>query len=461
MNDAPAWLSPKIYPATSPACLEILSDHSPAVVAEGPTRTSKTLTNLQKVLHLLFTVPNFRASIVRANAVDLDASVRYDLSRTLSRFSFDDPRCPIRVEGGPTKFHTLHFPLGGECRLGGMNNPTHVLGTEYDMIVISQLDELLEEQFALLSTRCAGTAGNWMRKDGMPLFQILSDMNPSIPDFWAYEYEKKELMKFVTVGFKDNPYFFRQNRWSKIGYTAVKQLDRGLTGIYHDRYFKGLRVAAAGAVFEIKDCHLIDTLPDMSGYTLYQAMDFGMSDPSVNLWIGWNKQINDTIVFREWRRTNTDILTMGHTINSINDVNYHTIEETVTDNDLNNIALLNRECNIPAVSASSVKGPGSVMRGVHLLQHALANTVLGRPGGLRFYTGLLHDEDPNPDAKGFRDVIQELKNARYDPEKSDQIIDGADHGIDPLRYHFLRRFQGMLDPNASGVPLTVGDLNLN
>ena len=456
----PAWLSPDIHPATTLVCQQILNDKSPEVVAEGPTRTSKTLLDLQKLFHNLFTIPNFRGAIVRANSVDLDASIRYDITRTLLRYPIGHPRSPIRAEGGPTRFHTLHFPRGGECRLGGLNNPTHILGTEYDMMLISQLDEINEEQYQICKTRCAGSAGNWLDADGMPLFQILSDMNPTVPDAWMYEREKEDLIKFYFVNFKDNPYFYRRGRWSKIGYTTVSELNRGLTGIYHDRYFKGLRVAAEGAVFEILDCHLIDTLPDLTEYTIYNAMDFGMSDPSVCLWIAWNKLINDTIVFREWRRTNTDILTMGSIVNLINEVNYHTIEETVVDNDLNNIALLQRDCDIPCVSASTVKGPGSIMRGVHLLQHALAQTVLGRPGGIRFYTGLLHDEDPNPEAKGYKNTIQELRNARYDPNKSDAIIDGADHGIDPLRYHLLRRHQGMLDPNRDGVPLTVGNLNV-
>ena len=80
------------------------------------------------------------------------------------------------------------------------------------------------------------------------------------------------------------PHFYRGGRWSKVGKTTVEELDRGLTGIFHDRYFKGLRRAPEGMVFDLQDSDIIDELPvDIDRWIKYNAMDFGMSAPSVCL----------------------------------------------------------------------------------------------------------------------------------------------------------------------------------
>ena len=455
-TETPPWLSPEVFSPTSPACKEFLSYMGPEVVAEGPTRVAKTLTGLMELISFHFMVPGARTAIVRATNAALDASVRYDIARTLLRYDLEDPRSPIRASGGPTRFHTLYLNEG-ECRIGGFSNAKRILGTEYDRVYISQLDEVLEEDYQILKTRCSGSAGNWLDPFGNPLFQISCDMNPAPPDYWAYQREDEGLMKFVKFGFRDNPYFFRGGRWSRSGFTTVRELDRSLTGVYHDRYFKGLRVAAEGAVFEIRPEHLIDVLPDLSDYLLYNLMDFGVSkSPNVCLWLAWNPKIDDTIVYREFARTNTDTITFGHQMNDINAQVGERPQMTLTDDDLNLVKILRRECGIAPIQTAR-KGPGSINDGLMLINHALAQTVLGKPGGLRIYKGLVHGgADPNPDANDDN-LITELRNIRWDAEKSETVIDGRDHRIDPLRYFFLWKHRGGLKPGSGNA--TVGALN--
>ena len=99
--------------------------------------------------------------IVRTNSVDLDDTIRYDLRNTLLKYQLDDPRSPIEQSGGPdTVSHTCDIN-GGEMRLGGMNRPGRILGTEYDAIMLSELSQFSEDQYQMLKTRCSGSAGNW------------------------------------------------------------------------------------------------------------------------------------------------------------------------------------------------------------------------------------------------------------------------------------------------------------
>ena len=130
------YLSPQIYSGATAPHLVMMTDPAREICAEGPARTSKTLRNLRKLLALHFRNEGFMSCIVRTNSVDLDDTIRYDLRNTMLKYQLDDPRSPIQQSGGPTRFHTLRIN-GGEMRLGGMNRPGRILGTEYDAIMLS------------------------------------------------------------------------------------------------------------------------------------------------------------------------------------------------------------------------------------------------------------------------------------------------------------------------------------
>ena len=256
------WMNPNVFPVERAAPKEILRSTRPEICAEGGTRMGKTITDLIKLFTLHFDVPGAQTCAMRANAVDLTPSLRNDI-RFLLKYDLDDPRSPVKYYGGPTRFDTL-FINEGTMRLGGMNRPNHVLGTQYDMVMLSQLEQYSEEQYMIMKTRCSGSSNIWQNVDGSPLFQMLSDSNPDVPDSWQYQRESEGKLQFVKFTFKDSPYFYRQGRWSKVGKTYVEELYESLTGIYRDRYFHGKRVAPTGMVFpDLCDAHYIDELPNL------------------------------------------------------------------------------------------------------------------------------------------------------------------------------------------------------
>ena len=427
------YLHPQIYNGYTAPHRVMMTDRCREICAEGPARTSKTLRNLRKLLALHFRHEGFMSCIVRTNSVDLDDTIRYDLRNTLLKYQLDDPRSPIQQSGGPTRFHTLRIN-GGEMRLGGMNRPGRILGTEYDAIMLSELSQFTEEQYQMLKTRCSGSAGNWRDANGDVMFQISCDTNPDVPDSWMYQRETEGLLKFIKFGFQDNPYFFRGGRWSRIGKTTVEELDRGLTGIFHDRYFKGLRRAPEGMVFDLADSDIIEELPDMSRWLHYNAMDFGMSAPSVCLWIAENPQTEEVVVYREWRHTQKTSIEMGHEVRTLRQVNGERILGTVIDNDEEKRKLLLTHCRIHAEVTE--KGPGSVFHRTLLVQEALKEKKL------KFYRHLRC----NADSELIRnkkplDVIQEIRLAHFpkNAKANENPVKGNDHGLDALGYWYLWR----------------------
>ena len=408
-------------------------DTSPFVLNHGKVRTAKTRSNIHKQLAKHFKYKGMNSAIVRATNVDLHATLRNDL-REVCKYDFDDPRSPIKSYGGKN-FTTLYIN-DGECRLGGLENPRHVLGTGYSLINISQLEEIDEEQYLYLATRLSESKAK--RRDGTAYRQIISDSNPDEPDWWGYKYESEGRLKIYEYDFKDNPAFFRKNRWVKDGYDYVKQLSESMpAGLMRDRYLLGLRVSAEGAVFQLLRCHFIDELPDdFENYHKYLAIDFGWRSPTSVLWIGWNHIINDIIVYREFRTNEEDIISIGHQVREINETFGEKIENAITDDDKDKVSHLRKYCGIPARTVK--KFQGSRLRGYNHILHALKCTSVGSPGGIKFWTGMMYRDTVNRNSyKGAENLIKELRSVKFAKNKTDEIEKESDHGPDALAYFFL------------------------
>lgn len=423
-----SWMNPKLFKSESDAYRDAMTATDPEILLVGKTRTTKTTTALRKVIGLHFLNYGFQSGIVRANAVDLHDSIREDI-KWLSRYPLDDPRCPIKIEGG-AQFHTLHIN-GGRCSLGGMNRPGRVLGTGKDLLMFSQADQSTDEHIQILKTRLMPR--NWRYRDRL-ITQLLMECNPDRSDHHLLTRKKKGLTRFIDFDFTDNPYFYRNGRWSRPGKDYVEEQGRSLQGVYRQRFFEAEWADPEGAVFELLTHHIINELPvDIGNYLWYNAMDFGMTEPSVCLWIGEHAVTGNVIVALEFRHTAMDIIEFGHEVRRLRAERQSRILNTIIDNDENRQQLLVKRCGIPCQMAR--KGPGSVMDGINLIQNAL------HADKLQIYKGLRDGIRPDPklirDNKPL-DLITEMRNLQYDEDK-DQPIKGNDHAVDALRYWFLWR----------------------
>ena len=423
------WMHPDELAMQSEKSIRSLNSEEPFVLNHGVVRSGKTRSNLHKQIAKHFRNKGMQSAIVRATNVDMHASIRNDL-REICKYDFDDPRSPITAYGG--KNFTSLYLNDGEIRLGGMENPRHVLGTGYSLINISQLEEIDEDQYLFLATRLSETKA--LKRDGSYYRQIIADANPSDPDWWGYKYETEGRLKIYEYGFKDNPSFFRQNRWSRSGYEYVRDLSARMPeGLMRDRYFHGLRVSAQGAVFTLLPVHFIDELPDLSLYHKYMAIDFGWESPTVCLWIAWNHIINDTIVYREFRTNHEDIISIGNQINQINEYFGENIEDTIIDREKGKRSLLRQHCGIKAKEVE--KFPGSRLAYYNNIHSMLSNTAVQRPGGIRFYTGMMYKSNVDQHSyKGAENLIKELRTVKFEDKKIDSIEKESDHGPDALSY---------------------------
>ena len=442
------YLSPNLFKSDTEAYVDVMSSTEPEICAEGPARCGKTIINLRKVFATHARVPGLRSCIVRTDSVDLTDTIKYDIRETMLRYQLDDPRSQIKQQGGMKRFDHLYLN-GGECRLGGMNRPGAILGGQYDLVMLSELSQFTLEQYQLLKTRCSGSSGKWLDRDGNIVAQMIGDTNPDVPGCWMYEREEQGLLRFIPFGFKDNSYFYRDGRWSKVGKATVEELDRGLVGMWHDRYFKGLRVSPAGAVFVITKENIISRsdVPPLDECDVYRAMDFGMSTghPNICLWIAVHQGTKNRYVYREWRSTVTDIEEMAVEVNLANADDR--IKQTVIEVDPNRQSILQKN-NIRSVMAR--KGDGSVMDGIFLIQAALRKSQLGEDGGLYIVDGLVCNTDPNPDVDKSMNLIKEMRNLVFDEDKG-KPVKMNDDAVDAYRYfelHFVDKKDRLIYGNT-------------
>ncbi len=155
-----------------------------------------------------------------------------------------------------------HPSLGGEVRLGGMDNPTKLFSTQYNWIWVNEANELSLEDWESLHRA--------LRRKGTPFRILIGDCNPDAEGHWLNKrFNRGDPSQMVRVVGKiyDNPVFFNHElyaecleagmstsdaseaSWTKDGREYTKRLATSLTGHRLQRLYHGKWVSAEGQVW--------------------------------------------------------------------------------------------------------------------------------------------------------------------------------------------------------------------
>src|SRR5262245_60510234 len=143
------------------------------------------------------------------------------------------------------------YPNGSELVTGGLDNPSRVMSTEFDLIYPQEAIELREEEWEALTTR--------LRNGKMPYQQILGDTNPDKPQHWLKRRCDAGKCRLLESRHEDNPILYGDGDWTPRGRAYLATLD-ALTGARRARLRLGRWVQAEGVVYEGFDpaVHVID-----------------------------------------------------------------------------------------------------------------------------------------------------------------------------------------------------------
>ncbi len=259
------------------AAIAAIEARDPEVLVCGPAGTGKSRAILEKVLVLCLMHPGARVLFVRKTAKSMTSSALVTWREHVAKellVSGD-----IWFYGGSAEEPAQYrFTNGSRIMLGGLDQPTRVLSTEYDLIYVQEAIEVNEGDWETLNSR--------LRNGVVPFQQLIGDTNPDSETHWLLARCRRGDTHMIESHHVDNPRLFDDdgNR-TEYGDDYLARLER-LTGVRRARLLDGEWVSSQGVIYEDWDrqVHCVDARPIPPDWTRYWVIDFGFTNPFVCQW---------------------------------------------------------------------------------------------------------------------------------------------------------------------------------
>jgi PBSX family phage terminase large subunit len=263
---------------TRGAARDLLRSRSPEVLIAGPAGTGKSFVCLAKLHLMALKNPGMKGLIVRKTAVSLTSSALKTWERDVVANAMQDGS--VWFYGGSAREPAQYkYDNGSSVAIGGMDKPTKIMSTEYDVVYVQEATELIIDDWEAITTR--------LRSDVVSFQQVMADCNPSAPTHFLKVRADHGKLQMLHSRHEDNPKLFdEKGNVTPKGKAYLDKLD-SLTGVRKLRLRDGLWAAAEGVIYEEWDdsVHLIDRFEVPRDWTRYWAIDFGYTNPFV--WQDW------------------------------------------------------------------------------------------------------------------------------------------------------------------------------
>lgn len=205
---------------------------------EGPAGTGKSVGIGKFLWSVLDAHPDACILVVRKTLTSLRDSFQDTLENEV--LWPDHPS----VQGRQREYRTKYVhPNGAELRLGGFDKPRSLFSTQYTIIFVNEATELTKKEWESLHRA--------LRRPGGPGWHVLiGDCNPDMGEHWINRrFPKGHLaegggkLRLMSTH-ADNPAITKK---------YLSRLDNQLTGVMHDRLFKGLWRTAEGLIYPMVD----------------------------------------------------------------------------------------------------------------------------------------------------------------------------------------------------------------
>ena len=166
-----------------------------------------------------------------------------------------------------------------EIRRGGVLNYFEIFGGKDEgsaaLIQGRTLAGVLLDEVALMPESFFNQALARCSVDGAKLW---FSCNPDNPQHWFYtgwiKRHKERNALYLHFSMRDNP---------SLSEKTLQRYESMYSGVFYDRYIKGLWVAAEGLIYGPQDANIVDAVPDRGEY--YISVDYGTRNPfSAGLW---------------------------------------------------------------------------------------------------------------------------------------------------------------------------------
>jgi hypothetical protein len=250
------------------------------------------------------------------------------------------------------------YDNGSSLKVGGMDNPTKIMSSEYDVIFVQEATELSITDWEKLTSR--------LRNGRISFQQLLADCNPEGPDHWLKLRCDEGKTRMLYSLHTDNPVLFDDaGAPTERGAAYLALLDR-LTGVRKLRLKGGVWAAAEGVIYEGWDpgVHLSDRKRLPAEWTRIWGIDFGYVNPFVwqmwaidpdgRMWLEKELYVTQMLVEDIWHRKILPALTMADGVTW----KYPKPDWIITDHDAEDRATFERHSGLRTIPAFKEVSPG-------------------------------------------------------------------------------------------------------
>lgn len=263
-------------------CKEVFDSRDEEVLISGPAGTGKSRACLEKLHMVCLLTPNVRALIVRKTLRSLASTALVTWRNFVIKEALETGTV-VYYGGSSQEAPQYRYKNGSTVTIGGLDNPTRVMSSEYDIIYVQEATEISLDDLELLKTRLR----NWK----VSFQQLIMDCNPAGDKHWLKLRCNDKLCVLIESRHEDNPKLFNEDgTLTDQGTRYIAILDK-LTGVRYKRLRLGLWVSAEGIVYEEFDpvVHILpwdfdgegNRLPLPQEWTRYWVIDFGYINPFV------------------------------------------------------------------------------------------------------------------------------------------------------------------------------------
>ena len=300
-------------------CKLVLENRYEEVLISGPAGTGKSRACLEKIFAVCLLTPNTRALILRKTLRSLGSTAlvtwrRYVIKEALATGEV------VYYGGSQQEAAQYRFKNGSTVTIGGLDNPTRIMSSEYDIVYVQEATEINLEDLEFIKTRLR----NW----NISFQQLIMDCNPAGEKHWLKLRADEGTTALIESRHEDNPVLFNSDgTLTEKGEHYIGILDK-LTGVRYKRLRLGLWVSADGIIYEEFDpyYHICEWEYDEEGNRLplpeewlrYWVIDFGYVHPFVLKCYALDTETNSLYMYREIYMTQRTV--EEHAVTIMNEV---------------------------------------------------------------------------------------------------------------------------------------------
>lgn len=418
--------------------LELMHYQGDDAIISGPAGTGKSMACLWKLHLICESKPGVRALMIRKTRSSLTQSAMVTFETKVL-----GPKHVALAKGGLRRMRSeYNYGNGSVIVLGGMDEPTKVMSTEYDLIFVQEAIELRENEWESLKSR--------LRNGQMGYQQIFGDTNPDHPQHWIMQRARRGDTKLFESHHEDNPRFWDKDKekgeWTEEGASYLAKLD-SLRGAIKDRLRYGKWSEASGCIYVDwrRDIHLVSRRAIPAEWKRIWAVDFGFRNPFVCLMAAVDPD-GRIIVYREIYQAKK--LVEDHAADMLElleeearfwankrNVPFESMKRQISpaalicDHDAGDRAVLERHLGLSTVSAKK-----NVTRGIQVVSERLRVRDDGRPSlEIMDHSLFFRDQELAAQSKPTS-ILEEFPSYTWRPGVKDEPIKEDDHGMDAIRY---------------------------